>query len=211
MNKFIAFSCSLLISLSSIATESKRPSWSQGLPERKNQPTPPPQIEKPITKPSTNHALFRKQLENLSQQNQTLNDSTNHSESFTEIPLLPQQKKLTSADKNHTDFSPITVIQSTRQNKQIPEHYPWEITRLTPVVVPRYWLSKYPTVMLDISINPNGQVNEISVNELNPMPDSLKTRIERSIKRWHFTAPKDYGITENIVRPFEIQLQAGSS
>lgn len=82
---------------------------------------------------------------------------------------------------------------------------------MTPVTVPRFWIPEYPSVMLEISINLNGQVNEVSVNELNPIPDTLKRRIERSIKRWHFTAPKHYGITENIVRLFEIQLLADSS
>ncbi|MCW8869464.1 MAG: hypothetical protein OQK49_02070 [Proteobacteria bacterium] len=196
----ISFLC-LSLSLAISAKELKRPSWSQGLPERTDSKAPELKIAKPFNEDK--ELTLNRTLIKPNHQTQSISVPS---------PNYQQQKPVietTFSESNPPDnnHSTITVIQSKPAKNNINQQYPWNITRMAAVTAPAFWVKKYPSVHINISIQPNGQVESIREITDKPIPQALMVKIQRAIKQWRFTAPEDYGIHTNLSRPFKIQLQ----
>ena len=201
MKKTLISLLCLSLSLALSAKELKRPSWSQGLPQRTDAKAPVIEITKPLAEETTSNL------------NRTIIKPSHQTQSISApAPIFPQPKPMIetappeSAPSDNIQ-STITVIQSKPATINDKPHYPWNITRMTAVTAPSFWVKKYPTVHINISIQPNGQVEAIHEVTDKPIPQALMLKIQRTIKQWRFTAPEEYGIQTNLTRPFKIQLQ----
>jgi hypothetical protein len=189
------------------APNQKRPSWSQGLPERQKAINPSAtvnnfKINPQITDASTDDRSFEvnelPKVEIELQSTQPIIDFAIEVE-----PLQPVviNRKEAFEEYYNDDKAP---VEETEVNPLIAA-YKWTLLETTPIEVPDSF-AENTTLKLKIYINPNGEV--IRVNDAEAaIPRRVFKSAEKSILKWKFQAPLEMGITEDISRTFSIDIQ----
>ena len=218
---------SLLLAGLAEAEEKKRPSWSQGLPER----TAAPSMQVPVTKPTD----FRPEaptvdldvsdvLENpvmtvaepIEQTADPVIEMADEVE--VEAPEVVAETAEDSADVRLLAAAEPLINQPERTEPTglIPEvdeslsadQYSWTIEKQLPVRVSANVFSQYNSVLLKVMINNNGEVVGVDKVIANT-PDLVVQQAERSLKRWRFLAPASEGIKASLLsRVLKVQLSA---
>ena len=205
----------LLLTFSSNAQDEnkKRPSWSQGLPERQA-------VTKPMDsgfKPAANDDTLTSTpgLTAMDQPNLPSID-VNLLENPVVIPepvlvietepLVPTASNRKAAfDQYHSNESPAEAVNEI--NPLIAE-YKWIPIKTMPIEVPAS-SDKNKQLKLIIQINPKGQV--VAVNKADANISALVMQsAEKSILKWRFVPPSELGITENISKTFAIEIEIGA-
>ncbi|KAA3651592.1 MAG: hypothetical protein DWP95_00515 [Proteobacteria bacterium] len=206
MKFLIILTALMTVTMSFAQTETRRPSWSQGLPERptSQQPdrpgfntesttdstpeTPAIKTERPIT-PSLEIDLATEPEIDFNIQ--------------PERPIVPQTEPVRRAGQG----SFRTRQSNTAQVNPLHEQYPWTVVKITPIKISDRYATK-DTLKVRIFINPNGEV--IKVTAASPdVPALMLKKAQKSIEQWRFAPPKDLGITENLAKTFTIEIKAG--
>ncbi len=186
----------------------KRPSWSQGLPERKSS-----------LKPSGSLLSKSSATDSLVAEPETFDQAAAPSldvELVTEPIVVPQP----SIELNIEPTKPAATSRreameqyySNNGNDEIDNSpnpliadYSWKVLKTTPIEVPEQF-SNNESLRLKIQIGPRGRVTRVTVAEAE-VPALLLESAERSIMKWKFEPPKKIGIKENISRTFTIDIQ----
>ncbi len=183
--------------------EKKKPSWSTGLPERASVPTmntPASEIDKPsfeveqptsIEIPAADLALPDGLQQKFELPEMTIDNSTPEViESDVEPDVEP--------DVEYGDFA---ATDSAQLN-----NYSWEILDMEPVKIPKSLSFSNQQVMLEISINPKGEV--VKVRRVNDRTSNkILNYASSTIKKWRFSAPEAVGINGIISKTMTVALE----
>ena len=197
----------LLISLTSALfaqEQSKRPSWSQGLPERQTSQLPGnPGLE--------------------SKENKTAIQS--QPEISIEKPAAPEIKiELSTQPEMEFKVEPNAIEQPLMQpirragqrrlnNRTIGEkvsnplhqQYSWSLVKTEPIDITSRHATKNQ-LKVRIYINPEGQVVRVAAGAPD-VPALMLKEAQQSIQQWQFEPPKEIGITDNLVKTFTIEIK----
>ena len=203
----------LLAVISTVHAEQKRPSWSQGLPERE-QTTPSNQPNIRIEQDTQNPLIEKPVLENV----------------VTETPAFEMQQfdapqlNYEVEYKVETDKSDVTALNLNRRSRSIsasrfqnrkptesPENplhkeYSWEVLNTTPIELPSHLISTN-NINIEIYIKPNGSVSRVTSTDPNVSSQMLKL-VSESVRNWQFEAPKKIGITDILSKNFDIEIKS---
>ena len=199
----------LILACHSIAANKKRPSWSQGLPERTAAPTlNPSNISLKQAEFKIDRSTFKNEWEPEGvaitevEKHTTSLAPTRHPsqgiESF--VPITTEATKPSQTSESVDDRSA-----QLSPNQAAQPAFNWKPLRLIPVQVPQTILEQQNSVLLKIEINTLGEVIAVSpvVNDTNP---AILIHAQRHIKRWRFEVPHHHGITNPISRVFKVDL-----
>lgn len=235
MIKYVVVLVLVWIANSSIAQENdgKRPSWSQGLPERKQGPSidlvaPKLSLEVQSERPlEFAFPLQEDQAENTSNdpvavsnhiENTVGEADVNQKEEGniggeTEDGLqnkLPMTKAPVPAQLLATP-SPNSIIDAEADKNETIKSmgYDWQVQRMIPVTVPRTLVQAHRNVLLKIAIDHKGRVVDVM-----PVVDNTSKAVirhaTRFIKQWRFEPPLSKGINHGLSRVFKVELSAQS-
>lgn len=204
--KYLAIICLLFTFTSYAQDDQKRPSWSQGLPERqatvkpeKQRFNPEPKTTSADTPPSISDE--RTSAPNLEIDLSTeppvieLNDQPKVS---TQAPIITNRAE---AQTNYYQPQSQTI---TIVSNPLLADYSWEILKITPINIPSR-LKSSETIKLKIQINPQGKVTRVTSAD-NNISNMILRYAENSIRSWQFQPPQEIGITENISKIFTIEI-----
>ncbi|VAW46658.1 hypothetical protein MNBD_GAMMA02-154 [hydrothermal vent metagenome] len=209
---------SLLITLSSHAQEGqgqqqkevksqnqKRPSWSQGLPERQSSMTPSASMNKfKVNQQSSNTAVDDRSLEMAELPSIGINLVA--TKPVIELGIESVQPIANSRreafDQYHNNDKEGIVIAAV---DPLVAEYKWTPIKTTPINVPENF-DENKTLKLNIHINPKGEVTRVTVADT-AIPRKVFKNVEQSILKWKFQAPSEVGITENISKTFSIDIK----
>lgn len=189
-----------------VTKNQKRPSWSQGLPERQS----------PIN-PSTSMSSFKvdEKTKSTSEDDLKLQDGELPS---VEIDLVdaPPLMKLKIEPVKPTTLTRQQAFDEYYSNKK--DEQEESITAVNPLIAEYKWTPIKTTpidvtddfdgskaIKLKIQINPKGHVTRVTDSETT-IPRQLFKSAEKSILNWRFQAPSKIGITENISKTFSIDI-----
>ncbi len=197
----------------SAATEIKRPSWSQGLPERHKAP----KFEQPSLE--------------IEEQPDTVQTPMIERNAPVIEPILTEQPKFTlekfdvpefevqSTAPQQTaileDAKPVRLdslakkrnrIGGEKQVNPLHQQYHWKVISTQPINIPSH-LTSVNNINVKIFLKPNGQVSKVTSNDPNVSSTMLKYASE-SISNWLFEAPEKIGITEVMSKQFDIEIQS---
>lgn len=190
----------------SAQTQSKRPSWSQGLPERttagqpqtpgfkpepikpENQSQPDVKTEQPIT-PDID-------IELMTQPDLELNIQPNN----TEQPEAAPVRRAGSRRLNNR------IVETAAVNP-LHEQYSWHLIKTQPINIPPRHVTKNE-LKVRIFINPEGRVVRVAAGTPD-VPAMMLKEAQYSIQQWQFEPPKNIGITDNIAKTFTIEIKTG--
>jgi hypothetical protein len=203
----------LLLSLSSNAQDEnkKRPSWSQGLPERQAVLKPMDSGFKPADNDDTLNSTPG--LATIDEPNLPSID-VNLLENPVLVPepvlvietesLVPTASNRKAAFEQYHSNDNSAEVSSNVVNPMIAE-YKWIPIKTLPIEVPAS-SDKNKQLKLVIQINPKGQVVAVDKADANISALVLQSA-EKSILKWRFEPPSDLGITENISKTFDIEIE----
>lgn len=190
--------------------EQKRPSWSQGLPERPSSVNPSATV---------NDFKIDKQARLTSTDDRSLETSTlpeveielENTQPLVDFkldvePIKPAAISRREAfEEYYNDEDNETVAESEAVNPLIAE-YKWALLKTTPIEVPEN-SAENTTLKLKIYINSKGHVTRVKEADTN-IPNRMFRSAEKSILKWRFQAPSELGITEEISKTFSIDIQS---
>ncbi len=200
--------------------DKKRPSWSQGIPERKATPklgvpefdptTPEINLQPESTAAEQTEAFSVETIAPVLEQPKP----TLPARPVVEEPAAETSTYQTQAETSPEDVTPVTVeaqpvtVSSAPQLLSSGMSYDWQIVYQQPVQVPASLMADQSSVLLKISINVRGEVIDVETVQ-NDTPGSLLNHAKKSISRWRFVSPREQGINEAILsKVFEIYLTA---
>ncbi len=188
----------------------KRPSWSQGLPERKTALKPSASMGVENTSKPKSVAL------NVSPEMEKPVVPTLEVELVTEPMVLPDPviemnvETVQPSSKSRKEAFDQYYGKQNQQNisdetNALLADYKWNVLRTTPIQIPSQF-NENDSLRLNIQINPQGRVTRVSLAEGN-VPAAVLESAEKSILNWRFQPPGDLGITENISKIFTIDIK----
>lgn len=217
MRFFIIFAF-LMTSNTQAQSEQKRPSWSQGLPERETtlsagQPVitlKAEQNSQEVASPTIENATTeRPEIELEAFKAPQLNYKIQLDEPIkaNEIEVSVEEREVIArragpdsrVRKNTQDFNSKTV-------NSLHDDYSWKVLSTTPIEMPGQ-LSNTESINVDIHINPDGSVEKVTTNDPNVSSRMLKYA-SKSIENWKFEAPEKLGITDVMSKNFAIEIKS---
>ncbi len=185
--------------------QKKRPSWSQGLPERQSTPSAGSLLTKPKADidVTPEQQKIRPELEapeiDLGFQPKSVNEFKVEPVS---VDLSLSREEMRESSYESDDNKPKDEV----IDSELLAQYKWQVLKVTSVEVPNNFDAS-EALNLNIHINPKGEV--VKVVSEDPGVSSRAMRvIEKSIKNWRFEPPADLGIASNINKSFNIDIQA---
>ena len=222
------------VALSTMANEpKKRPSWSQGLPERQAVPSLyKPQLEPPefnpeqiVVEPPTvvlpeTQAMPTSTQVPVADEAHAVGGKDTASEQLNEAVVvahaLPpkRQQDVRPDNEMSTDWvsgsneRQLNIQSETSQSVLISEaQYSWKLLRQNPVEVSSMLLSDTNNIQVRISVNNQGQVIGVEAVQAET-PTALVQQASRAIKRWRFAEPAEEGVEASVLsKVFEVELQ----
>ncbi len=208
------------------AEDKKKPSWSTGLPERQAAPTmntPDLNVEKPqvdvgqpdvVEMPVTDMAIERPSFSMPAIEIAPVTDDAN-------VPPAP--KSSSRARQANNDDEPSSPVRSTINNtaqaitagqpyqvlgeQNYPNGYVWEALVSEPVKIPKSLSFSYKQIQLEVHINPAGEV--VKVKRLDDVTSSMLLNYSnRTLKKWQFRPPAEFGIDEVLVNSLLVEMVA---
>ncbi len=198
-------------------TEKKKPSWSTGLPERKTAPS----MNAPVTEVGKpDFEMAEPETIEMPESDMELTDGLNNEFTMPQITIdnslseevepepepepVVESKPIETSDVQYEVYA--ATDSSVNRNSSLAGDYQWEIIKMKPVKVPKTLLYKAQDVMLEITINPLGEV--VKVNRVDKrLSDSIFKYANHVIKKWRFEAPESAGIDSNISQTMRVELQ----
>lgn len=198
---------SVEVDTQNVNDEKKRPSWSQGLPERKTAPTAASLMSKPKSEIDFRPAQesFKPELDTTEIQLNFQPKSTNDFK--VEVEPTPIEVSLSREEMRDSFYK----VEDDEQEPEVVDsellaQYKWQVVKVSNVEVPSDFDAS-EALNLNIHINPKGRVVKV-VSEDEEVSSKAMRMIEKSIKKWRFEPPGDLGIAANINKSFNIDIQA---
>ncbi len=192
-------------------TKKKRPSWSQGLPERqasmkrtnsmyKQEAGSAVTVDDPllIEKPAAPAFEVDLVTEPIAVPKPVIEIETPAIESQVSVSREQAREQYYSNDQQNAS-------QGESEKNPLFDLYKWKVLKTTPIEVPGEGDGN-ESLKLNIQINPEGRVTRVSKGNIN-IPDDVLKSAEKSILNWRFEPPKEIGITENISKVFTIDIR----
>ncbi len=211
MMKYLLTFCLLMPFISSAQeNKQKRPSWSQGLPERQTSLKP---TDAMLSKPQTTDPVIDSPDANTFDQPVApelevglVTEAIVVPQPSIELVTEPVAPAVTSRREAREQYYSNNggEVANNEPNPLLAD-YSWKVLKTTPIEVPEQF-SDNESLKLKIQINPRGRVTRVTVAEAD-VPALLLEKAERSIMQWKFEPPKKIGIKENISRTFTIDIQ----
>jgi len=214
----------LLIFTSSFgfAAETKRPSWSQGLPEQKRLPTTfTTTIDKQmLSLEDSEHAQSEPEIKIESDTFKTDVMLPLEITPVEQIPTLSQhavnqenEQLNQSTTQVATEDRPNNLTVETYSNEIESSNnspngglYSWNITRQFPIKVSSATINNRNSLLIKVMIDNRGNIVTVD-RVLEDTPENLMRVVARSLKRWKFAAPEEEGIvTPLLSRVFKVAL-----
>lgn len=171
--------------------DKKKPSWSTGLPERKSAPiinTPSSEMAKPTFE------IEQPGLIELPESDLAV--PAGLQQKF-ELPEIIIDNSASEDIDESVDYEDIDLAQL--------HNYSWEILAMEPVKIPKTLSFSNQEVMLEISINPQGEV--VKVQRVNDRTSNkILNYANTAIKQWRFKPPAAVGINAIISKIMRIEL-----
>ncbi len=206
MKYLIIITALLSATLGYAETQTKRPSWSQGLPERQSSQLPgKPGFTPEPTEPST--------------QSQPKTNTDRPVAPHLEIELTTQPELDFSTQPEaieQRETEPVRRVGYRRLHNRATEEpninplhqqYKWAIVETTPIDIPAHHVTKNQ-LKVRIFINPNGEVVRVAAGAPD-VPALMLKQAQKSIEKWRFEPPKNLGITDNLAKTFTIEIKTG--
>jgi outer membrane biosynthesis protein TonB len=187
-------------------TQTKRPSWSQGLPERQTNLQP----GKPGFESEQNKRAVQSQPDITAERPSTpqieIDLSTQPDMEFNVKPEAIEQletepvrragiRRLNNKSMDDKDINPLH------------QQYNWSVVKTEPINIPPRFATKNQ-LKVRIYINPDGQVVRVAAGSPD-VPALMLKEAQHSIQQWQFEPPKDIGITDNLSKTFTIDIETG--
>ncbi len=189
------------------AKNKKRPSWSQGLPERQS---------------SINTITSMNSLKTNTDTEENLKDDIKFNK--TEMPNIEIDvastkpvMELKIEPVNHNILTRKQVFEqyyssdkktekenTTNSDDSLSSAYKWTPIKTSPVNISESFDTN-EALKLNIQINPKGDVTRVTSAD-NSIPRKVFKHVEKSILNWKFQAPEKVGITEKISKTFTIDI-----
>lgn len=175
-------------------TEKKKPSWSQGLPERQATPDfrkpaapvgqPTAEINEPeVDMPSAVDVAIDSEL----------------TPDF-EMPAIEIQVAEPAADEAALEYQVYAASEASALND-----YDWQLLEGEPVEIPKTLSFSYKEVWLEVSINPRGEVVKVQrISDRTGMV--ILNYASQALKNWRFSPPEAVGIDGVISKTMKIDL-----
>ncbi len=205
--KYINIIILLIITTSlSAQTQTKRPSWSQGLPKRPSTSQP----QKPGFEPERSTPTMESQPDIKTDRPLT---------PAIEIDLATQPELELNIQPENIQKSEIESVRRAghrRLTQRSPDgsnenplyqQYNWHLIKSKPINIPSRYATKNE-LKVRIYINPNGQVVRVAAGAPD-VPTMMLKQAQQSIQQWQFEPPKNIGITDNIAKTFTIEIKTG--
>jgi len=188
----------------------KRPSWSEGLPERqatmkhtstmyKQQSVEESVSDEPVIAEKPMAPTFDVEL---------VTEPIVVPSPVTEIAVESLLKASVDREKAREQyFSSEEQAAEVLESKEhlLIAQYNWQVLKTTPIDIPGQG-DENGTLKLTIQINPKGHVTRVSKADAS-IPAIVLRSAEKSIRNWRFQPPSEIGITENISKTFTIDIQ----
>lgn len=215
---------SLLLSMNLMAqTAKKRPSWSQGLPERQktlstNQPKLNVQsdnqragIEAPVhDNIATDAPDFELEEFAAPQLNYEIDRAITEQPDQSEENPTTSSNNLTSDVRYRSRLSAAQRIQKRHSiekvNNPLHDDYKWQVLSTTPIDIPSH-LHSITNLNIEIFIKPDGSVSRVSSTDPNVTSQLLKY-VTESVENWQFEAPEKIGISDEMSKNFTIEIES---
>ena len=189
-------------------TSKKRPSWSQGLPERQK-------VLKPGTSALNIESTDRSEIEApLIEQLQT--EQPKFELEQLEVPAIEHKIKIDAPVLEQVEVMPTqrlgTHVKSQRRplfvkkTNPLHEKYQWNVLRTTPIEMPSH-LNNKRNIDVIIYIKPDGSVSKVTSKDPDVSSTMLKY-VSDSIRNWVFDAPEKIGIQDILSKQFAIEIQS---
>lgn len=187
--------------------EKKKPSWSTGLPERHKTPsmnTPDAKVEKPLFEmdqpasidiPESDMAFPEGLDQKFEMPEITINQSA---------PKEPKQEEPKKEEPKKEEPKKEYAVYSDN-DPFVLDQYQWETIEMEPVKIPKTLYFSHKEVLLEVTINPEGQVLKVA-RVSDRTPNSILSYANRAIKKWRFKAPSEHGIDGNITDIIRVEL-----
>lgn len=184
----------------------KRPSWSQGLPERQAVPQPgKPAVN--VDRPVESEIDATPEIEPI--------ESGLELELVTEPIVVPQPviepvstqpevPNVTSRREAFDQYYGGKENSDISQQQALIKQYKWSIVKTLPIDIPNDYTGS-DSLKLHIQINPKGRVVRVTRAD-NSIPEYVVESAEKSIRSWRFEPPEDLGIEEVIGKTFTIDV-----
>jgi hypothetical protein len=206
MMKFVVLILIFVTSVGFAQEDSKkRPSWSQGLPERQAAVQPGKPAINP-GRPGAPEIDVAPEIEPMA--------SGLEVELVTEPIAVPQpvleapteSVVTTAADRREAREQYFSGEQQAvnEQQQELIKQYQWSVLKTSPIEIPSDY-SGSESLKLYIQINPKGRVVKVTRADAS-IPEYVVESAEKSIRRWRFEPPGDLGIEEVIGRTFTIDV-----
>ncbi len=187
----------------------KRPSWSQGLPERST-------ALKPTVSMETETDAVNNDIERPSFDVGEINPQPTVEVELSTEPLIQHDLLVPETAANPIPNNRKAALQAyfdgadeetngATENEQAAADYSWQVISTQPIA----WTGQNSgpdSLKLYIHINPDGQVIKVSKADTNISRQVLQ-QAERSILKWQFEPPKAVGVSGNISKEFTIEIQ----
>jgi len=183
----------------------KRPSWSQGLPERQAAMKPGDAGFKPA-RPGAPEVDVTPDLEPMGGDldMELVTEPIAVPQPVIDAPVNTTEAEITNREEAREQyFSGQAVIASAEQEALI-KQYKWAVLKTSPINIPSDYTGT-DSLKLHIQINPKGKVVKVTRADAG-IPEYVVDSAEKSIKRWRFEPPEDMGIEEVIGRTFTIDV-----
>lgn len=187
----------------------KRPSWSQGLPERTT--TLKPTVDRDTESDAAETDRERPRFDAVEINPQPEVEVELSTEPLIqpelvipETTVIPTQNNRKAALQAYFDGTEEGANTAT-ENEQAAADYNWRVIRTEPIA----WTgqnSAPESLKLYIHINPDGQVIKVTKADTS-ISKQVMQQAERSILQWQFEPPKAVGVAENISKEFTIEIQ----
>lgn len=188
----------------------KRPSWSEGLPERQATMSPTSSMLKQETQKESvsNEPVVIEKPVAPTFEVELVTEPMVVPEPMTEIKVDPIATIPVNREKVREQYfsneQPATESLESKESHLIAQ-YKWKVLKTTPVEIPGKG-DENDSLKLIIQINPKGHVTRVLKGDAN-MPSIVLKSVEKSIRNWRFQPPSEIGITENISKTFTIDVE----
>jgi len=212
MKKLILLSVLIAINVNAQDENKKRPSWSQGLPERQATLQP----GNPSFKPADNSEPSKSEPIVSDMGKPELPDIDvgilTEPVVIPEPVLVIESAPVAASPKGRKEALEhyYSSEQQAEEAKQIVinplvAQYTWKPIKTSPIEIPGH-INGSESLKLVIQINPNGKVVSVAKADSN-MSSLVLQSAEKSILNWRFEPPSELGITENISKTFTIDVE----
>lgn len=209
MKKIVFLSLVLVVSLGVAQEEKKRPSWSQGLPERQAAPQPGKPAINPV-QADTPEFDVKPEIEPI---NAGLEMEIDTKAFAVPKPVIepvtapaPEDSAPSAANRREAleQYYAGEDEASDEQQQALIKQYTWSVLKTSPIQIPSDY-SGSDSLKLHIQINPKGRVVKVTRAD-SSIPEYVVESAEKSIKGWRFEPPGDLGIDAVIGKTFTIDV-----